>query len=566
MKRIRKNLGTIGGIPAWIIGALLLAPILLAAPSASAITVGPNNPGTCTNVTGIGTVAWSPSTLPAQATLKLPASGTSNFLQCTGYGFSIPAGSVINGITVTITRNASNAGCCKDAAVRIVKNGAIGATDNSSAAFWPTTAAPQAYGSSTYLWGNTWTVADINAGNFGAAVAAQSNSNGNRTVSVDNIAITVDYTAPPTVTKSFSPTTVAIGVSSTLTITMTNPNTTSITGAALTDSYPAGLVNASAPGASTTCTGGTATAAAGGNSVSMSGGTIPASGSCTVTVSVTSSTGGSYPNTVPVGAVTFPTGGYNGVASNTATLTVMSPPVVTKAFGPNPIVQNGTSLLAITLSNSNATAITGVAFTDTYPGGLVNFSGPGGTCGGTMSATPGLNWVSLCGGTIPAGGNCTVTVTVTSAIAGIYVNTVPVGGVTSTNAGANQSAGTDTLIVNTAVGAFNAFETSTPAGSTAGPIWTKVSGLAFSLDVVALDSSKTTLQSGFSGNIRIDLVGNVNTGVALDANGCPLTAGLNQTVSASLAMSGARQTVSFPAVADAWRDVRVEISYPAGSP
>lgn len=42
----------------------------------------------------------------------------------------------------------------------------------------------------------------------------------------------------------------------------------------------------------------------GGSTLSLSGGTIPASGSCTVTVMVGAPNGGSFTNTLPAGAVT----------------------------------------------------------------------------------------------------------------------------------------------------------------------------------------------------------------------------------------------------------------------
>ena len=54
-----------------------------------------------------------------------------------------------------------------------------------------------------------------------------------------------------------------------------------------------------------------------------------------------------------------------------------------KSFSPASIGTNNTSVLTITLTNANATPITGVAFTDTYPAGLVNAASAAGstTCG-----------------------------------------------------------------------------------------------------------------------------------------------------------------------------------------
>ena len=117
--------------------------------------------------------------------------------------------------------------------------------------------------------------------------------------------------------------------------------------------------------------GGTVTAADGGPGVALSGATIPASGSCTVTVNVTSAAAGAYANSIAIGALTTTNAGANTAAAN-ATLTVLSGLTVAKAFAPASIGTNGTSVLTITISNPNAIAVTGAAFTDNYPAGLVN--------------------------------------------------------------------------------------------------------------------------------------------------------------------------------------------------
>jgi uncharacterized repeat protein (TIGR01451 family) len=313
---------------------------------------------------------------------------------------------------------------------------------------------------------------------------------------------TLTVLARPTVAKAFSPTQIATGGTSTLTITLSNSNSTAITGVAFTDTYPANLVNASAPAGSTTCAGGAVTAAAAGGSVALSGGTIPASGSCTVTVSVTSNTAGSYTNSIAVGAVTS-TNAASNTAGASATLTVLARPTVTKSFGTNPIVTGASSALTITLSNSNAVAITGAAFTDIYPAGLTNSTTASTTCaGGTASAAIGGGTVSLAGGTIPAAGGCTVTVSVTSSTAGSYTNSIAIGDVTSTNAGSNTVAASATLTVNASVASFDAVEV---GASPATNLYTKLSGVSFSLDVLALDSSNL-VSGGYTGTVSLVLV------------------------------------------------------------
>src|SRR6185369_761030 len=110
---------------------------------------------------------------------------------------------------------------------------------------------------------------------------------------------------PPTVGKAFAPATVAANASSTLTITL--GNTTGVAAtllAQLTDTFPSGLTVAPTPNAVTTC-GGTLTATAGANSIMLdnAGASIPASGTCTITVDVAATSGGSYANDIPAGAL-----------------------------------------------------------------------------------------------------------------------------------------------------------------------------------------------------------------------------------------------------------------------
>jgi len=247
---------------------------------------------------------------------------------------------------------------------------------------------------------------------------------------------------PLTVLKSFAPASVGVNQNSVLTIRLTNPNAFAVSNAAFTDSYPTNLVNAPSPGGATTCTGGTVTATGGGTSVQLAGGTVPASSFCEVTVNVRSATAGAYNNDLPANSVTSSAG--NSLASNTATLTVLAPPTVAKAFGAATTPRSTNVTMTITLTNPNTTAITGVSFTDAFPVGLVltnnSFTN---TCGGTIDENDAIDGdntfetgdasVRLTSGTIPASGSCFVQVNVQSAIAGSYINST--GLVTTGNAG-----------------------------------------------------------------------------------------------------------------------------------
>jgi MSHA biogenesis protein MshQ len=381
--------------------------------------------------------------------------------------------------------------------------------------------------------------------------------------STGNTTLTV-VLAPPTVSKAFSPAQQGINLPVTLTITLGNPNASiSIVGVDFTDSYPGTVVNASSPGAATTC-GGAVTAAAGGTSVQLSGGTIPAGGSCTVTVDVTSASAGSFTNDIPVGAVTSTNAGSNTVAAS-ATVVFLLPLQVAKSFSPDSIVAGGASTLTITLTNMNAgLAVTGVAFTDTYPGGLVNAANAASPqCSGTVTGAAGSGSLNLTGGTVAAGSSCSISVSVTSSTAGTYNNTT--GPVTSANAGTGTAA-VATLTVGVAVGAFDAFDTSFGSWSAAVRIRTKVSGAAFSLKVVALDAARTAVQTSFSGTVTVELLGNTTLGVPLDAQLCPTSATTiaDAGYPVSAALTSGEATVGFPAVSNAWRDVRVRVTYTSG--
>src|SRR4029079_7953772 len=110
--------------------------------------------------------------------------------------------------------------------------------------------------------------------------------------------------------------------------------------------------------------------------------------------------------------------GTNGIA--TATLTAVSPPIIAKAFSPQTILQGGTSVLTFTITNPNSSnALSGVAFSDTYPANVTNATpaSPTNTCGGSVTATNGGGSITLTGGSLAGGATCTVTVNVTSNVA-----------------------------------------------------------------------------------------------------------------------------------------------------
>src|SRR5262249_59323360 len=118
----------------------------------------------------------------------------------------------------------------------------------------------------------------------------------------------------------------------------------------------------------------------GSNTLTFTGGTLAAGGNCTITVTVTGTTGGVKNNTT--GPISSTEGG-TGSASNTATVTVVAPPTIAKSFGAATIPLNGTTNLSLVLTNPNATvALGGVSFTDNLPAGLTTPNRTTTPCGG----------------------------------------------------------------------------------------------------------------------------------------------------------------------------------------
>ena len=254
------------------------------------------------------------------------------------------------------------------------------------------------------------------------------------------------------VTKQFTPGVVAPNERSRLRITFYNPTSQSIDDLTLTDTYPAGLVTAAPANALTTCQGTVSTAA---GQVSISGGSIAAGvsnapASCYVEVDVLSATQGDYLNVIPAGSISATTGG-SPISNNeptSDTLRVKAPIIVHKAIATRTLdagdpvgfvtgTANGNAgtpyTLSIRLDNPNNAPLTGLAYLDSLPSGLVVAPVPAiaNSCGGSVTATPSATSVRLAGGNLAANGNCVVSVAVLSNIAGSYTNVIPAGGVSS---------------------------------------------------------------------------------------------------------------------------------------
>jgi hypothetical protein len=175
------------------------------------ISTGARNAGTSASVaypgsnfsfTNVSGVSLSDDTRATSFALVSVLSGQTQFLQATNFGFTIPSTAVICGITVEVEKSASGIGLFTDVVDRdvyIIKNGARTGTNKANGAEWTGSDAYTAYGGASDNWGTTWLPSDINASDFGIAIAADINGLiGLVPVArIDHIRITVHYYEPP---------------------------------------------------------------------------------------------------------------------------------------------------------------------------------------------------------------------------------------------------------------------------------------------------------------------------------------------------------------------------------
>src|SRR5216683_647673 len=164
----------------------------------------------------------------------------------------------------------------------------------------------------------------------------------------------------------------------------------------------------------------------------------------TVTGNVTGAAGQSI--SIPI---TISGGGLTTTVNSSPSISIVSPPSISKAFNPVSIGLNANSALTFTITNpsANTVALTGAAFTDSLPAGLV-VAAPNGlanTCSGTATATAASGSISLSGATVPTSGNCTLSVNVKGTAAGIFSNTT--GTVSSANGGTGNTASATLTVV-----------------------------------------------------------------------------------------------------------------------
>ena len=148
---------------------------------------------------GAGAVSCTGGSLPATAVV-CTFQGTAGYQPVTlmtKNSTAFTGGSSPN-VTVANTTIGS-VGALQDNTVQLLKNGSATGSNKASATTWPNTGtlSTVTYGSSTDLWGTTWTAADVNDVDFGLRFVAKNVAAATSTASVDSITITVYYTPTP---------------------------------------------------------------------------------------------------------------------------------------------------------------------------------------------------------------------------------------------------------------------------------------------------------------------------------------------------------------------------------
>lgn len=308
------------------------------------------------------------------------------------------------------------------------------------------------------------TVSGLTAGTYPNSIAPGDIDNDQDRHPASPLTATLTITNPVvpsnlTQAKAFYPNIINVNSISTLTITLTNNNTVALTNLTLVDTLPGtttnGIVIAPVPNASTDC--GAPPAAVNietSQRFRLVNGTIPARvgsvpGICHIYIDVqgkrSTTTAATYTNTVPITGVSAynPDTGTTINADNAATNTITVATLTigaNKGFFPPSVSGGGVSKLSIDLINPNNYPLSGIAFNDMMPSGMIIANPPNlntGTCGGTLVGAPLTNTFSFSGGSLNAASTCTLSLNATMTVNGNLTNIIEAGSITTLNGATN---------------------------------------------------------------------------------------------------------------------------------
>lgn len=154
-------------------------------------STGNTFPGTGANNNGIGATAWTNPTniVSDNATdASCNAGASSQYLVASNFGFNLPTGAVIQGITVRIEAAESSAGA-ENLNAQLQNASATLFGSSKSTSISGTGATVYTYGSSSDLWGATLTEAIVEDADFGVRFWFTTAHN----MTVDYVTVAVEY-------------------------------------------------------------------------------------------------------------------------------------------------------------------------------------------------------------------------------------------------------------------------------------------------------------------------------------------------------------------------------------
>lgn len=175
-------------------------------------TQGPLYPGTTASLanagssedanvwTSTGNISADDGTEASITAATFDSPDISELLVASNFGFTIPTGSTIDGITVEIDRRDGGVGAASDNRVQLATGTTfadlVGTNKADTATDWPTNLAIATYGGSADTWSSGLTVAQLNASGFAVMLSVQADA-ANTDIFVDFIRVTITYTPPP---------------------------------------------------------------------------------------------------------------------------------------------------------------------------------------------------------------------------------------------------------------------------------------------------------------------------------------------------------------------------------
>ena len=356
--------------------------------------------------------------------------------------------------------------------------------------------------------------------------------NSNAPTSPTAIVLTGTGVALPPVALALGAASIPTGSSTTLTITLSNaggsPNP--ISSGSMT--LPGGLTTSAVVMPSTTCGSSVSTVS---TTISFSGGSIPAGGSCTITVTIDGLMASMYTLTFPIGGLITGSGNNAFAATANLAVTVSAVPSMTVSFSPTSVLAGAPSTLTLTLGNPDSSPAFISGGSVTLPAGLTGTAPMTNSCG-TFGSFGGQTY-SFGMGSIPSMGTCTIDIPVSAATGGTYTVNIAAGAL-SAGVGSNANTSTASLLVTLPATVI------TSANTASGTV-----GTPFSYTITATNPPSTFSATGLPPGVTVNTATGLLSGTPTVAGTYNVNAGVsNAGGTASLIVTITITAVPVPAV------------------